>query len=73
MGLAEETEIGLLGLIHDHLAHLVARGAAGDEVRKVIMDQTQEPYLGFLGQAHVNVLMTNLALDKALPKAKPKA
>ncbi len=50
-----------------------ARGAAGDEVRKVIMDQTQEPYLGFLGQAHVNVLMTNLALDKALPKAKPKA
>jgi K+-transporting ATPase ATPase C chain len=50
-----------------------ARGAAADEVRKVIMDQTQEPVLGFLGQAHVNVLMTNLALDKALPKGKPSA
>jgi K+-transporting ATPase ATPase C chain len=50
-----------------------ARGASADEVRKVIADQTQGPALGFLGQAHVNVLMTNLALDKALPKAKPKA
>ena len=45
-----------------------ARGASADEVRKVIADQTQGPALGFLGQAHVNVLMTNLALDKALPR-----
>jgi len=36
-------------------------------VRKVIGDQIQGPALGFLGQARVNVLMTNLALDKALP------
>jgi len=50
-----------------------ARGATPDMVRKVITDETQAPYLGFLGQAHVNVLMTNLALDKALPKGKPKA
>ena len=50
-----------------------ARGASADEVRKVIADETRGPMLGFLGQAHVNVLMTNLALDKALPKAKPKA
>jgi K+-transporting ATPase ATPase C chain len=50
-----------------------ARGAPVDTVRKVISDQTQGPTLGFLGQAHVNVLMTNLALDKALPKGKPKA
>ena len=49
-----------------------ARGASADVVRKVIADQTQGPALGFLGQPHVNVLMTNLALDKALPKAKPK-
>lgn len=50
-----------------------ARGASPDMVRKVISDQAQGPMLGFLGQAHVNVLMTNLALDKALPKAKPAA
>ena len=50
-----------------------ARGASADVVRKVIADQTQGPALGFLGQPHVNVLMTNLALDKTLPKAKPKA
>jgi K+-transporting ATPase ATPase C chain len=50
-----------------------ARGVSADEVRKLIADQTQGPALGFLGQPHVNVLMTNLALDKTLPKAKPKA
>ena len=46
-----------------------ARGTPAETVRKVIMDQTQQPFLGFIGQPHVNVLMTNLALDKALPKA----
>jgi potassium-transporting ATPase KdpC subunit len=50
-----------------------ARGVSSAMVRKVISDQTQGPALGFLGQAHVNVLMTNLALDKTLPKAKPSA
>ena len=50
-----------------------ARGASPDMVRKLISDQTQAPMLGFLGEPHVNVLMTNLALDKALPKAKPAA
>jgi K+-transporting ATPase ATPase C chain len=50
-----------------------ARGVSAEMVRKVISDQTQGPALGFLGQTHVNVLMTNLALDKTLPKAKPKA
>ena len=50
-----------------------ARGASADQVRKVIADQTQGPLLGFIGQPHVNVLMTNLALDKTLPKARPKA
>ena len=49
-----------------------ARGVPADAVRKVITDQTQGSMLGFLGERHVNVLMTNLALDKALPKAKPK-
>jgi K+-transporting ATPase ATPase C chain len=50
-----------------------SRRAPVEAVRKVIADQTQGPALGFLGQPHVNVLMTNLALDKALPKAKPPA
>jgi K+-transporting ATPase ATPase C chain len=50
-----------------------ARGVSPEMVRKVITDQTQGSMLGFLGEPHVNVLMTNLALDKALPKAKPKA
>jgi K+-transporting ATPase ATPase C chain len=49
-----------------------ARGAVADEVRKIIMDQTQAPFLGFIGQPRVNVLLTNQALDKALPKGKPK-
>jgi K+-transporting ATPase ATPase C chain len=49
-----------------------ARGVSPDLVRKVIADQTQGPVLGFLGQPHVNVLLTNQALDKAIPKGKPK-
>ena len=50
-----------------------ARGISADEVRKMIADQTQGPVLGFIGQPHVNVLMSNRALDKAFPKAKPRA
>jgi K+-transporting ATPase ATPase C chain len=50
-----------------------ARGVSPEAVRKVIADRTQGPTLGFLGQPHVNVLMTNLALDKALPKGKAPA
>ena len=46
-----------------------ARGASADDVRKVIDAHVQAPLLGFIGQSRVNVLMTNLALDKALPKA----
>jgi len=44
-----------------------ARGAPAEAVRKVIAGQTRGPVLGFLGQPRVNVLATNLALDKALP------
>lgn len=46
-----------------------ARGAAADQVRAVIAGHVQPPLLGFIGQPRVNVLMTNLALDKAFPKA----
>ncbi len=38
----------------------------------MIVDETQAPFLGFIGQAHVNVLLANQALDKALPKGKPR-
>jgi K+-transporting ATPase ATPase C chain len=45
-----------------------ARGASADAVRKLIAAQVQQPALGFLGQPRVNVLMTNRALDAALPR-----
>ncbi|MEI9964594.1 MAG: potassium-transporting ATPase subunit C [Caulobacteraceae bacterium] len=47
--------------------------AAADQVRKVIAAHVQAPFLGFIGQPRVNVLMTNLALDAALPKGHPAA
>jgi K+-transporting ATPase ATPase C chain len=49
-----------------------ARGASADAVRKLISDHIDQPFLGFIGQPHVNVLMTNRALDAAMPKAQPK-
>jgi K+-transporting ATPase ATPase C chain len=44
-----------------------------DAVKKLISEHTEQPFLGFIGQPHVNVLMTNRALDDAIPKAQPKA
>ena len=49
-----------------------ARGASPDAVRKLISEHVEGPFLGFIGQSHVNVLMTNRALDDAMPKAQPK-
>ncbi|HEY3800417.1 MAG TPA: potassium-transporting ATPase subunit KdpC [Caulobacteraceae bacterium] len=46
-----------------------ARGASAADIRKLIDGHVQAPLLGFIGQPHVNVLMTNLALDAALPRA----
>jgi K+-transporting ATPase ATPase C chain len=45
-----------------------ARGVSADKVRFEISAHIEEPFLGFIGQSHVNVLMTNRALDEALPK-----
>jgi K+-transporting ATPase ATPase C chain len=50
-----------------------ARGASVDAVRRLIDAHVDGPLLGFIGQPHVNVLMTNRALDEAIPKAQPKA
>ena len=46
-----------------------ARGAAPDAVRRLISGHIEGQWLGFIGQAHVNVLKTNLDLDGRLPKA----
>jgi K+-transporting ATPase ATPase C chain len=50
-----------------------ARGADPAAVRAFIAARIQSPFLGFIGQEHVNVLVTNLALDAAFKKAQPKA
>jgi K+-transporting ATPase ATPase C chain len=49
-----------------------ARGVAADDVRQVVGRHIDEPFLGFIGQPHVNVLLTNRALDAALPKSSPR-
>jgi K+-transporting ATPase ATPase C chain len=49
-----------------------ARGVSADVVRKILADHVDGPFLGLIGQPHVNVLMTNRALDAAMPKAQPK-
>lgn len=40
-----------------------SRGIPVDEVMALIIQSTESPQLGFLGESRVNVLMLNLALD----------
>jgi K+-transporting ATPase ATPase C chain len=40
-----------------------ARGLDAGRVTKLVQDHTEGPTFGILGEAHVNVLMLNLALD----------
>ncbi|MGQ0621715.1 MAG: potassium-transporting ATPase subunit KdpC [Panacagrimonas sp.] len=42
-----------------------ARGLDPEQLRKLIAEHTQGPQLGILGEARVNVLLLNLALDAA--------
>ena len=42
-----------------------ARNMPEDRLRQLVADNTQGPFLGLLGEAHVNVLALNLALDGA--------
>ncbi len=46
-----------------------ARGVPVEEVQSVIDQHTQGALLGFIGQPHVNVLLTNRALDARFPAA----
>ncbi len=46
-----------------------ARGIPVKEVQAVIDANTEQPFLGFIGQPRVNVLMTNRALDRRTPAA----
>jgi K+-transporting ATPase ATPase C chain len=44
-----------------------ARGADPAAVRALIEGAVQQPFLGLYGEARVNVLLTNIALDEAFP------
>lgn len=46
-----------------------ARGVSVDQVQRIIGKHIEQPLLGFIGQPHVNVLMTNRALDAELPRS----
>jgi K+-transporting ATPase ATPase C chain len=45
-----------------------ARGIVADQVKPLIAQVTEGPEFGLLGEARVNVLRLNLALDQRLPK-----
>jgi potassium-transporting ATPase KdpC subunit len=45
-----------------------ARGMPADQVQALVDRYVEPPQWGFLGQARVNVLLLNLALDEASPK-----
>ena len=47
-----------------------ARGATVDQVKQLIAENTRSADLGFLGEAGVNVLMLNVALDQRFPASK---
>jgi len=49
-----------------------ARSVSKADVQAVIDQHMQGPFLGFIGQAHVNVLAVNLALDARYPAAQLK-
>ena len=49
----------------------VARKMTQQAVAAIVATQTQQPLLGFIGEARVNVLAVNLALDAAVQQKAP--
>jgi len=45
-----------------------ARNVDVNRVRQLISGATERPWLGFVGEPRVNVLLVNLALDEQLPR-----
>lgn len=64
-GLDPEISPEFAALQVDRIA--AARGIEPSAVGALVAANTEAPLLGFIGQARVNVLMTNLALDSAYP------
>src|SRR4029077_1715542 len=50
-----------------------SRGLSPDKVKALVDRFTEPPQWGFLGQARVNVLLLNVALDGMTPDTKPVA
>jgi K+-transporting ATPase ATPase C chain len=47
-----------------------ARGVAETDLRKLVAEHTEGRQFGFLGEARVNVLELNLALDEKYPEKR---
>ncbi|MCU0259349.1 MAG: K(+)-transporting ATPase subunit C [Solirubrobacteraceae bacterium] len=50
-----------------------ARGIPAGQARALVAEQTEAPWLGFVGAPRVNVFLLNLALDAAAPAASAAA
>ena len=48
----------------------VSRGMSQDKVKELVEQFVEPPQWGFLGQARVNVLLLNVALDRAQAEMK---